>query len=137
MLLCRSEDQLPELTALANAAAGLYAEWRRVHRAGLAQTQNSYVPVYERAAHIRFYQSSVIPSVFRTAEYARAIITAVAGSWELNDEVDAAVASSLTRSHYLHVPGRPSPSCWKNTSSGPAWPTTQPCQHNSANSSPR
>jgi len=104
--LCHSEDQLPELTALANAAAGLYAEWRRVHRAGLAQMQNAYAPVYERATHIRFYQSSVIPSVFRTAEYARAIITTVAGSWELNDDVDAAIAASQARSRYLHIPGK-------------------------------
>lgn len=105
-LLCRAEHLLPELTAMANAVADLYAEWRRLHRAGLAQVQESYAPLYERAAHIRCYQSSVIPNVLRTAEYARAVITAVAGSWGLDDDVDVAVAAALTRAQYLHVPGK-------------------------------
>lgn len=104
--LCRAEDALPELTALANAVASLYAEWRRIHRSGLAQMQDSYTPVYDRAAHIRFYQSSVIPDVVRTAEYARAIVSTVTGSWGLDDDVDAAVAATLSRSRFLHTPGK-------------------------------
>lgn len=104
--LCRADDQLAELTALANAAASLYAEWRRVHRSGLAEVNNGYVPMYERTSHIRLYQSSVIPNVFRTAEYARAIITTVAGSWDLDTDVDAAVVANLSRSRYLHTAGK-------------------------------
>lgn len=104
--LCRAEDALPELTAMASAVASLYAEWRRIHRSGLAQMQNSYVPMYDRATQIRFYQSSVIPNVFRTAEYARAIVSTVTSSWGLDDDMDAAVAATLSRSAYLHAPGK-------------------------------
>lgn len=104
--LCRAEHLLPELTAMANAVADLYAEWRRIHRAGLAQVQNGYVPLYERASHIRCYQSSVIPNVLRTAEYARAVISAVTGSWGLDDDIERAVAAALTRAQYLRAPGK-------------------------------
>lgn len=104
--VCRAEGQLVELVGMARAVDSMYVEWRRAHAAGLRQTQDGYVPLYERTKHFRYYQSSLIPGVLQTSEYARAVLSLVVSFRDLSDDVDNAVAARMARNAILREPGR-------------------------------
>lgn len=61
--VCDAEDQIADLVAANRAAGSAYVTWRRIHRSGLRQSQESYVPLYERTSTFRVYCSNVIPGL--------------------------------------------------------------------------
>jgi transcriptional regulator with XRE-family HTH domain len=70
--VCGAEDQAADLIASLRAADSMYTEWRRLEVTGLRHLQQSMVPLYERTARFRAYQSHVVPGLFQTPAYAAA-----------------------------------------------------------------
>lgn len=103
---CGADDQLAELIGMARAVDSMYADWRRLHSAGLAQVQDGYTSLYERTRQFRYYQSSLIPGMLQTPEYAHAVLAAVANFRDLPDDVEHAVTARMARNAVLREPGR-------------------------------
>lgn len=102
---CGAEDQIDDLVASLRAAEGGYVEWRRLEPTGLRKLQQSYVPLYERTRWMRVYQPHVIPGLFQTPEYARALLGAITDFRNLPNDVDAAVRARLGRRRVLTTGG--------------------------------
>ncbi|WP_433144951.1 helix-turn-helix domain-containing protein [Actinomadura nitritigenes] len=102
---CGAEDQVDDLVASLRAAESGYVEWRRLELAGLRKLQQSYVPLYERTRWMRVYQPHVIPGLFQTTEYARALLEAIASFRNLPNDVEAAVQARLGRRRVLTTGG--------------------------------
>lgn len=96
-----AEAQLDDLVAAFRAAEGMYVEWRRLEHTGLRRLQESYVPLFERTRWMRIYQPHVIPGLFQTPGYIRALLTTITDFRGLRDDVEDAVAARLERGHVL------------------------------------
>lgn len=103
---CQADDQLADLIATVRAIESMYIEWRRQMRAGLKHSQTSSVPLYERTKLFRIYETTVLPGLFHTAEYAAAIFRFWAEFLELPDDVDEAVAARMERQQVLYTGDR-------------------------------
>lgn len=102
---CGAESLIPELVAAARTASSMYTEWRRRHKAGLRQIQQSGIPLYQATRHFRVYCSNVIPGLLQTPGYARAMLTAFGAFHETSDApeaIDSAVAARMERSRVLY-----------------------------------
>jgi hypothetical protein len=102
-LACEVGDQIPDLIATARAVESMYVEWQRHMRAGLRQSQAQPVPLYERTRLFRGYESTVIPGLFHTAEYAAAIFRFWNTFLDIPNDVDEAVAVRMDRQHILYT----------------------------------
>ncbi|MEU8799550.1 helix-turn-helix transcriptional regulator [Spirillospora sp. NPDC048819] len=103
--VCDAEDQIDDLVASLRAAEGGYVEWRRLEPTGLRKLQQSYVPLYERTRWMRVYQPHVIPGLFQTTEYARALLDAITEFRNIPNDVAAAVQARLGRRRVLTTGG--------------------------------
>jgi transcriptional regulator with XRE-family HTH domain len=103
---CDSEDQIRDLIASVRAIESLYIEWRRTMRAGQKHAQLSSVPLYEQTKLFRIYETTVLPGLFHTAEYAAEIFRFWAGFLDLTDDVEQAVAARMERQRILYTGDR-------------------------------
>ncbi|MBT2210472.1 helix-turn-helix transcriptional regulator [Actinomadura sp. NEAU-AAG7] len=102
---CNAQEQADDLTASLRAAEGGYVEWRRLEPTGLRKLQESYVPLYEQTRWMRVYQPHVIPGLFQTAGYARALLGAITEFRNIPNDVEAAVEARLGRRRVLTTGG--------------------------------
>ncbi|NUP74707.1 MAG: helix-turn-helix domain-containing protein [Sinomonas sp.] len=100
--LCGAAHQIPDLIATAHNVEEAYVEWRQRARNGLRAAQESAVPLYERTRHFRVYESSVIPGLLQTPEYARALISKGISYLGVPDDADDAVAARIKRQSVLY-----------------------------------
>ncbi|TCC43497.1 XRE family transcriptional regulator [Kribbella sindirgiensis] len=94
---CNVPEQIPDLIAQARAVSSMYVEWRRQARAGMKQMMLSTVPLYERTKRFRIYELNVIPGLFQTADYTRAMLAVWIEFLDTHDDLDAAVAAKMAR----------------------------------------
>ncbi|MFE9244408.1 DUF5753 domain-containing protein [Nocardiopsis sp. NPDC006938] len=80
-------------------------DWRRQHRTGLRRTQEARIPLFERTRHMRVYSSTVIPGLFQTPEYAKALLSTIAAFRGTPDDVADAVAARMRRNGVLKEGG--------------------------------
>lgn len=78
-------------------------EFRHRTRTGLKQLMRSPVPLYERSAQFRIYEHNVIPGLFQTAGYLRAMLP----FWftflgVARNDLDQSVAARLDRQSVLY-----------------------------------
>jgi hypothetical protein len=99
---CRAEDQAAGLIAQSRAVSSMYMEWRRRTRAGMKQLMLSTVPLYERTRRFRIYELNVIPGLFQTADYARAMLAVWIEFLEAHDDLEAAVAAKMERQSVIY-----------------------------------
>ncbi|HEU5029115.1 MAG TPA: helix-turn-helix transcriptional regulator [Spirillospora sp.] len=102
---CGAQGQADDLIASLRAAEGGYVEWRRLEPTGLRKLQQSYVPLYEQTRWMRVYQPHVIPGLFQTAGYARALLQAITDFRNIPNDVEAAVEARLGRRRVLTTGG--------------------------------
>lgn len=102
---CGAQEQVEDLIASLRAAEGGYVEWRRLEPTGLRKLQQSYVPLYEQTRWMRVYQPHVIPGLFQTAEYARALLESITSFRNIPNDVEAAVEARLGRRRVLTTGG--------------------------------
>jgi transcriptional regulator with XRE-family HTH domain len=100
---CRAEDQMADLLAAARGIDAMYTEWRRQMRAGMKHFQDSLRPLYEQTLLFRAYETTFIPSLLTTAEYAAAILEFWAGLMSLPADIQAAVAARIDQQDILYA----------------------------------
>jgi len=103
---CGAADQIPDLIATVRHIEAMYHEYRRQMQAGLKHLTESSVPLYEQTSLFRVYDTTVVPGLFTTAEYAAAIFRFWSQFMSLNDDVDAAVQARMDRQRVLYTGGR-------------------------------
>ncbi|MGQ0573864.1 MAG: helix-turn-helix domain-containing protein [Pseudonocardia sp.] len=94
-----------ELVADLRSVRVEYASWRRELRDGFAPRQRVAGLLDDSAMTLRALQTSVVPGLLQTADYARAVLHGVAALHGPRD-VEAAVHHRLRRQELLHQPGR-------------------------------
>ncbi|MER7208503.1 DUF5753 domain-containing protein [Streptosporangium sp. NPDC000239] len=80
----------------------MYVEWRRRHRGGLRQIQESSVPLYQATELFRVYCSNVIPGLLQTPGYAHAMLAAFGAFHGASNDTDEAVEARMARSRVLY-----------------------------------
>lgn len=100
---CQAEDQAMDLIATARSIDAMYAEWRRLMRAGMRHFQDSLRPLYEQTLLFRVYETTVIPGLLNTVGYAAAILEFWAGLMSLPADTETAVAARMDRQNVLHA----------------------------------
>ncbi len=103
---CHAADQISDLIATVRNIEAMYLEYRRQMQAGLKHLQESSVPLYERTSLFRVYETTVVPGLFTTAQYAATIFRFWADFMNLSDDVDAAVAARMERQRVLYTGNR-------------------------------
>jgi transcriptional regulator with XRE-family HTH domain len=100
---CDAAGQIPELIATVRHMDAMYHEYRRQMQAGLKHLTESSVPLYEKTSLFRIYDTTVVPGLFTTAEYAAAIFRFWSQFMGLKDDVDAAVEARMERQRVLYT----------------------------------
>ncbi len=100
--ICGASDQVPDLIATLRAVDGMYIEWKRMVRTGLRRLQEATVPLYEGTRQFRVYEPGVIPGLFQTPGYARALMAGVIAFHQIPDDTDQAVLARMGRQHVLY-----------------------------------
>lgn len=100
--VCSAEDLIPDLIAQSRAVNSMYLEWRRQARAGMKQLMLASVPLYDRTERFRIYELNVIPGLFQTAEYARAMLAVWIEFLQTHNDLDKAVAAKMERQSILY-----------------------------------
>jgi transcriptional regulator with XRE-family HTH domain len=83
-----------------------YRSWRRQLAGGHRAVQDAIGAQHERSTMHRAYSGSVVPGVFQTPEYARAVLGRYAELHGVVRDIEAGVASRLRRQEGLYRPGR-------------------------------
>lgn len=100
----------PEAGAeLKGRLAGLestYRSWRRQLAGGHRAVQDALGAQHERTTMFRGFTASVVPGVFQTSEYARAVLARYAELHGVARDIEAGVTSRLRRQEGLYVPGK-------------------------------
>ena len=78
---CDADDQVPDLIATVRHVASMYHEYRRQMQAGMKHLQESSVPLCEATSLFRIYDTTVVPGLFTTAEYAAELFGSGRASW--------------------------------------------------------
>ena len=100
---CQAEDQVIDLIATARGIDAMYTEWRRQMRAGMRYFQDSVRPLYEQTLLFRVYETTFIPGLLNTTEYAAAIMGFWAGLMSLPADIETAVAARMDRQNVLYA----------------------------------
>ncbi|MGH3615251.1 MAG: helix-turn-helix domain-containing protein [Pseudonocardia sp.] len=82
-----------------------YATWRRQLRSGFAPLQRAGRLLEEGTTTVRGFQTSLMPGLLQTADYARAIYQGNAAIRDGPRDVEAAVHERLRRQELLYQPG--------------------------------
>lgn len=103
---CGADDQVPDLIATVRHIEAMYHEYRRQMQAGMKHLQESSIPLYEQTSLFRIYDTTVVPGLFTTAEYAAALFRFWQAFMGLKDDVDAAVEARMERQRVLYTGDR-------------------------------
>lgn len=103
---CGADDQIPDLIATVRHVASMYHEYRRQMQTGMKHLQESSVPLYEQTSLFRIYDTTVVPGLFTTAEYAAALFRFWQEFMSLKDDIDAAVEARMERQRVLYTGSR-------------------------------
>ncbi|WP_406185882.1 Scr1 family TA system antitoxin-like transcriptional regulator [Streptomyces sp. NBC_01006] len=97
-------DALPELKNHLRRLETHYRSWRRQLAGGHKAVQDAALAEEQRAQVIRVYETSVIPGIFQTADYARHLFTHSAQLRRSPRDVEDAVRARMRRQEVM--------SCW-------------------------
>ncbi|MEV6323530.1 Scr1 family TA system antitoxin-like transcriptional regulator [Nocardia sp. NPDC051787] len=105
--LTGAEDQQPDLLATLRAVDSAYMEHRREARAGMKRVLGAHTPQrYEATRVFRIYEHNVVPGLFQTPEYARAMLEFWIRFLGTPNDIDEAVAVRVERQHIVQRGGR-------------------------------
>jgi transcriptional regulator with XRE-family HTH domain len=103
--VCHADDLASDLIAASRGVDSMYAEWRRLHVAGLRRDQERRIPLFEQTRLMRAYCSTVIPGLLQTPDYATALMSAIIAFQKTPDDVAEAVTARMKRNQILYRPG--------------------------------
>ncbi|TDD10456.1 helix-turn-helix domain-containing protein [Nonomuraea diastatica] len=84
----------------------MYAEWRRRLGAGTSARQQESIVLEAGAKHIRAFETTVIPGLLQTPDYARHRIAQSVERHGLPDDVDEGIRVRMQRQEVLYRPGK-------------------------------
>ena len=83
-----------------------HAEWRRVLQAGIRPRQNELADLDRQTRLFRVFESTVIPGLLQTAEYARIRFAESIRVFQLTNDINEAVQGRIRRQEILYQPDR-------------------------------
>jgi transcriptional regulator with XRE-family HTH domain len=83
-----------------------HAEWRRVLQAGIRPRQNELADLDRQTRLFRVFESTVIPGLLQTAEYARIRFAESIRVFHLTNDINEAVQGRIRRQEILYQPDR-------------------------------
>lgn len=83
-----------------------HAEWRRVLQAGIRPRQNELADLDRQTKLFRVFESTVIPGLLQTAEYARIRFAESIRVFQLTNDINEAVQGRIRRQEILYGPDR-------------------------------
>ncbi|MGR6922532.1 helix-turn-helix domain-containing protein [[Actinomadura] parvosata] len=100
------EVDAERLLAQLDVLETMYAEWRRRLGAGTSARQQESIALEAAATHIRAFETTVIPGLLQTPDYARHRIAQSVARHGLPDDVDEGVRVRMQRQEVLYRPGK-------------------------------
>lgn len=79
-----------------------HAEWQRILRSGLRPLQNEIVGLDAKTRFFRVFETTVIPGLLQTPEYARARLAQGVIIFKVRDDIDEAVQARMKRQELLY-----------------------------------
>ncbi|MEV0773809.1 helix-turn-helix domain-containing protein [Nocardia salmonicida] len=105
--LAGAPEQEPDLVATLHAVDSAYTEHRRESRAGMKRVLGAHTPQrYEATTVFRIYEHNVVPGLFQTPEYARAMVQFWIRFLSTLNDVEDAVAIRMQRQRIVQRGGR-------------------------------
>ena len=101
-----SEAETEALLASLHTLEIQHAEWQRQLRAGLRPHQNELAELDPRTKLFRVFESTVIPGLLQTAEYARARFAEGITVFKHPNDIDEAVRPRMQRQEMLYRPDK-------------------------------
>lgn len=99
---CTAERQIPDLIATARTVESAYLEFQRQARAGMRRVLGAHTTArYEHTSSFRIYEHNVIPGLFQTAAYSKAMLSFWIRFLEVPNDIEAAVAARMERQRVL------------------------------------
>jgi transcriptional regulator with XRE-family HTH domain len=92
-----SEPETANLVASVHTLEVQYAEWRRVMRTGVRPRQNELAELDQKTRFFRVFESTVIPGLLQTSEYARARFAEAIRTFHLTNDISEAVEGRMKR----------------------------------------
>ncbi|MFD1045071.1 helix-turn-helix domain-containing protein [Kibdelosporangium lantanae] len=101
-----SADQAPALLASLHTLEVQHAEWQRLLRGGIRQRQHSLAELDQKTRFFRVFESTVIPGLLQTSEYARARFAESIRIFKLPNDINDAVEGRLKRQDIFYRPDK-------------------------------
>jgi transcriptional regulator with XRE-family HTH domain len=101
-----SEPETDALLASLHTLEVQHAEWRRILHAGIRPRQNELADLDQQTKLFRVFESTVIPGLLQTAEYARIRLAEGIRVFKLTNDINAAVEGRIRRQEILYRPDK-------------------------------
>jgi hypothetical protein len=101
-----SEHEAEALLASLHTLEVQHAEWQRQLKTGLQQHQQEIAELDARTQHFRAFESSFIPGLLQTAEYARFRFAQSITVFKVHNDINEAVAARVQRQAILYQPDK-------------------------------
>jgi transcriptional regulator with XRE-family HTH domain len=101
-----SEGETEALLAALHTLEVQHAEWQRQLRTGLRPHQQKIAELDEKTRLFRAFESTFIPGLLQTAEYARFRFAQSVKVLKIRDDIQAAVAARVKRQEILYRPSK-------------------------------
>lgn len=101
-----NEPAAAPLLARLEVLETMYAEWRRQLGAGTSARQRSSIALEAKSKHIRAFETTVIPGLLQTPDYARHRLAQSVSRHGVFDDVDEGVKVRMQRQEVLYRPGK-------------------------------
>ncbi|TDC22867.1 XRE family transcriptional regulator [Streptomyces sp. 8K308] len=101
-----SQDETEALLASLHTLEVQHAEWQRQLRTGLRPHQREIADLDARTRLFRAFESTFVPGLLQTAEYARFRFAQSIKVFRVRDDIDEAVAARVRRQEILYRPDK-------------------------------
>lgn len=95
-----------QLLARLDVLETMYVEWRRQLGSGTSARQRASIALEANATHIRAFETTTIPGLLQTPDYARYRLSQSIARHRLPDDVDEGVRVRMQRQEVLYRPGK-------------------------------
>lgn len=96
------EAELEGLLASFHTLEARHAEWRRLLAGGARGHQDEIGRLYAKTRTFRNFETTLVPGLLQTGNYARAILAEVISTFGLPNDIDDAVAARMARQQLLY-----------------------------------
>ncbi|MEU4223922.1 helix-turn-helix transcriptional regulator [Nonomuraea sp. NPDC026600] len=104
--VCGDEAAAGPLLARLEVLETMYAEWRQRLGAGTSERQRASIALEASATYIRALETTVVPGLLQTPDYARYRLAQSVKRHNLPDDVDEGVRVRMQRQEVLYRPGK-------------------------------